>query len=134
MEISKSSFHQTVIEAGFRPFKPCTVIELIDDDFDKRVEFCDTMLSIFDKNPGMVNKIIWSDESLFTLNGVINRHNCCYWAYSNEKVQIPVPNSKDGIMVWCGVTSDGLIGPYFFDETVTYRQPAKSMSRGKSIH
>lgn len=67
----------------------------------------------------MINKIIWSDESLFKLSGVINRHNCCYWAYSNPQIQIPVPNSKDGVMVWCGVTSDGIIGPYFFDETVT---------------
>ena len=73
----------------------------------------------FEENPTLVNKIIWSDESQFTLNGVINRHNCCYWAYSNPHVQIPIPNSKEGIMVWCGMTSGGLIGPYFFDVSVT---------------
>jgi predicted DNA-binding transcriptional regulator AlpA len=118
--MSTSSFYRAVKEAGFRPFKLLsTVIELSEDDFDKRVEFCDTMLSIFDKNLSMVNKIIWSDESLFTLNGVIIRHNCCYWAYSNPNVQIPVSHSKDGVMVWCGITSDGLIGPYFFNGTVT---------------
>ena len=34
-------------------------------------------------------------------------------------------NTEEGMMVWCGLSSNGLFDPYFFDETVTgltYRQ------------
>lgn len=128
MNMHPSSYYRAVEEEGFRSFRPTTVQELSDDDFDRRKKFCGTMLVKFDQNPGLVDKIIWSDESQFTLNGVINRHNCCYWAYSNPDIQIPVSNSKGGVMVWCGLTSAGLIGPYFFDGSVnaeTYLQMLK---------
>jgi len=111
INMTRSSYHRAIEEAGLRPFRPTTVQELSDDDFDRRKEFCDTMLAEFDRNPGLVDKIIWSDESQFTLKGVINRHNCCYWAFSNPSIQIPVSNLKGGVMVWCGLTSGGLISP-----------------------
>jgi hypothetical protein len=76
-------------------------------------------LALFNDNPNLVDKIIWSDESM--LNGTVNRHNCCYYAYSNEHRLMPVSNSKDGVMVWCGLTSKGLLGPYFFGGSVRHR-------------
>ena len=36
-----------------------------------------------------------------------------------------MPKTKEGMMVWCGLSLNGLLGPYFFDKTVTgsmYRQ------------
>ena len=117
--MSKSSYYRAVIEAGFHAYRPTTVQELSDDDFQNRVKFCETMLAKFDENARLVNKILWSDESQFMLNGTVNRHNCCSWASSNPHEQIPVRNSKLGVMVWCGMTSAGLIGPYFFSDSVT---------------
>jgi transposase len=125
MGMNISSYYRAVKETGFHSFKPSQVIALSEDDFDKRIQFCETMLQIFEENNDFVNKIIWSDESEFKLNGVVNRHNCCYWSYSNPHEEISVINSKKGVMVWCGVTSDGLIGPYFFEGSVnsmTYLQ------------
>ena len=74
MEMSKSSYHRLVVEAGFRAYHPTQMQELSEDDFDRRVEFCETMLEKFNQNDRLVNKIIWSDESQFMLNGTINRH------------------------------------------------------------
>ena len=113
--ISKDSFHRAAIEIGFRPYRPYTVIELSDDDFDRREEFCSTFLAKLKQETGLLDKIIWSDESEFRLNGVVNRHNCCYWAPSNPHQQIPIAEHAPGVMVWCGLTSAGIIGPYFFD-------------------
>lgn len=117
--MSTGSYQRAVVEAGFRRFRPCKVQELSDEDFTRRKEFCLTMLALFNENPSMVDKIVWSDESKFMLNGTVNRHNCCYYAYSNQHQLLPVINSKDGVMVWCGLTSKGLMGPYFFDTSVT---------------
>jgi hypothetical protein len=117
--ISKTSFHRAARELGFRPYRPTTVVELSDDDFDRRQEFCVTFLAKVKEDPGLADKVIWSDESEFKLNGTINRHNCCYWASTNPHIQIPVSQFAAGVMVWCGLTSAGIIGPYFFDDNVT---------------
>jgi transposase len=114
-----SSYYKAVLESGLRAFRPTQVVDLSEDDFDRREQFCEMLLARFDENPHLVDKIIWSDESLFKLNGVINRHNSCYWATSNPNIVLPVPDLREGLMVWCGVTSAGLIGPYFFDGTAT---------------
>ena len=119
MEMTVSSYYRAIEEAGFRSFKPTTVQELSDDDFDRRKEFCEIMLKKIEENPKFLRKILWSDKSEFKLNGTVNRHNCCYWAQSNPHEIIPVSNSKQGVMVWCGMNSSGLIGPYFFDGSVT---------------
>ena len=29
-----------------------------------------------------------------------------------------MPDTEERMMVWCGLSSNGLLGPYFFDETV----------------
>ena len=119
LEISRSSFYRTIKELGFRPFKPCAAIDLSDDDFDRRQEFCESMIDRIKAEPGILDKIIWSDESEFKLNGTINRHNCRYWASTNPHELLRRSQYAEGIMVWCGITSSGIIGPYFFEENVT---------------
>ena len=119
LDISPSSFYRTIKELGFRPFKPCAAIDLSDDDFDRRQEFCESMIDRINAEPGILDKIIWSDESEFKLNGTINRHNCRYWASTNSHELIPRSQYADGVMVWCGITSSGIIGPYFFEGNVT---------------
>ena len=37
----------------------------------------------------------------------------------NPHAKFTVPNTEEGMMVWCGLSSNGLLDPYFFDETVT---------------
>ncbi len=49
----------------------------------------------------------------------VNRHNCTYWARENPHFKFEVPNSQQGITVWCGICSNGLVGRYFFKDTVT---------------
>jgi hypothetical protein len=52
------------------------------------------------------------------LNGRVNEHNCVYWSSENPRFvieELHVP----GVTVWAGICSKGVIGPYFFDETVT---------------
>ena len=104
-----SSYYRAIQEVGFQPFIPITVQQLSEGDFDKKIEFCETMLL----------KIIWSDKSQFTLNGIINHCNCCYWAYSNQHKQTLMLNLKNGVMMWCRITSGGLTKPYFFEVSLT---------------
>jgi hypothetical protein len=53
------------------------------------------------------------------LDGAINRHNCTYWALDNPHVTEQRHVNLPGITVWCGLTSEGLLGPFLFDDTLT---------------
>ena len=59
-----------------KPYFPRLIHELSEDDFDRRLETCDTLLQKLADDPNFVDNIIWSDESKFTLDGYVNRHNC----------------------------------------------------------
>jgi transposase len=50
--MSKTSYHRAVRESGFRTYHPSKVIELSDDDFDRREEFCTMFLAKIDQEPG----------------------------------------------------------------------------------
>ena len=74
---------------------------------------------MFRADPSQIDKIIWSDEAIFKLNGHLNRHNCVYWNATNLHHMIEKNVNLPGLTVWCGISSVGIIGPYFFDGCVT---------------
>lgn len=116
--MSQSSFIRAAHELDFSPYRPQRVQELSDDDFDRRMEACEHMLELFNGDPRLVDKVLWSDESEFRLDGTVNRHNCVYWATANPGATFAVPHTQRGVMVWCAMTSTRLIGPYFFEGSV----------------
>ena len=66
-----------------------------------------------------VGKVVWSDEAQFKLNGTVSRHNCVCWAPENPHVHVEKEVSLPGLNVWCGLSLKVLIGPFFFEGTVT---------------
>ncbi|EFN86942.1 hypothetical protein EAI_01624, partial [Harpegnathos saltator] len=59
------------------------VQELSEDDFDRRIEFCDLMMEIIVDDPLLHNNIVFCDEATFELTGNVNRHNCRHWSDVN---------------------------------------------------
>jgi hypothetical protein len=119
LSVSIRSYRRLLQQLDLRPYRAQCVPPLTDGDLDRRVEFCEIMAQQFNGNEQLVDQIIWSDESLFRMDGTVNRHNDVVWASSNPHRQIQVPNSQQSVMVWCGISSAGIIGPFFFDEHVT---------------
>jgi len=66
------------------------------------------------------SKIIWSDESMVTNNGIFNRRNTHYWAQENPRVKI---NSRHqvrfGFNMWCGILGRKVLGPFIYHNTLT---------------
>ena len=62
---------------------------------------------------------MWSDEACFKLNGQINRHNCTYWNQDNPHVILEKEVNVPRITVWAAKSSNGIIGPFVFDASVT---------------
>ncbi len=65
-----------------------------------------------------MDKIICSDESLFSVNGHVNRHNTVYWSPSNPKIVLEQDKLGETVMVWAGIWSGGRISPYIFNGPV----------------
>jgi hypothetical protein len=56
-----------------------------------------------------------SDEAHFCLNGFVNKQNCRFWGTENPRVIHQRQLHPLKCTVLCGVTSQRVIGPYFFE-------------------
>ena len=88
---------------------------LHDGDADRRVEFLEMFLDLMRNDENLQDKIWWSGEVCFILNGHINRYNCTYWSQENPHVILEKEVNVLAITVWAAMSSNGFIGPFFFD-------------------
>jgi len=74
-QINFMSVHKILKQNKFHPFK---VHELNENDFDRRVEFCEIMMARIDIDPDFLFRIVFSDEAMFQLNSTLNKYNNRY--------------------------------------------------------
>lgn len=105
------------------PYKCDFVQHLRAGDSTRRLEFIAWFNIQFHYNPLIVNRILWSDESKFTNNGIMNKQNHRYWDDTNPHWSRETNfQTVWGINVWCGLIGGKLIGPYFYDGTLNGRR------------
>lgn len=80
---SVGSMHN-ILKKKFHPYKVRLLQELIEDDPDRRLEFCETMMIRIEANRKFLFRIVFSDEAMFELNGPVNRQNCRLWSDNNH--------------------------------------------------
>ena len=112
--ISRSSVQNIPRKNGYHPYHPHLVHGLMEDDPDRRMQMCETFLAGFEEDNQLMRKIIWSDEAKFVLHGSINRHNSIYYDTVNPRVTVETQLKQPGVTVWGAISTEGLIGPYFF--------------------
>jgi transposase len=113
--VSQSTVLRSLHDLNYRPYRPRLIHGLLEDDPYQRMQFCEQFLSMAKDDETVLDRVIWSDEVLFKLNGHVNRHNCVYWDSSNPMVTIEKEVNSPGVMVWAGIWSGGIIGPFFFE-------------------
>lgn len=64
----------------FYPYKMHYVQELLYEDFDRKMKFCELIQA---RGNDFVNNIVFTDEAAFELNGNVNRYNFRYWISEN---------------------------------------------------
>lgn len=107
--IPKSTVNRMIIDMGYHPYKPTYVQELLEDDADRRTEFCETMVAKMDNDPAWLKKLVFSDEAVFKLNGSVNKHNCHFYAKENPKVKLETSMGKDSLTVWAMIGHSGTL-------------------------
>lgn len=104
----------------YHPYKVCLVQELLEDDYDRRVQFCEEIMGRCDENNGFPLNILFSDEATFYLNGVVNRHNYRFWSQENPHWICEAHTQRpQKVNVWAGIINNRILGPYFFEENLT---------------
>ena len=87
LEISQSSIQRMlrkVIESF--PYKLQTVHKLEEEENDRRVKMCKTLLNHYENDPSILDNILFGDGAIFHLCGRVNRHNTLIWGTENPKV------------------------------------------------
>jgi len=117
--VSRRSVQRILHAEGLHPYKLQMLQEISEKDCTDRLSFCEEMLQAIREDETLLSHIVWTDEAHFHLSGEVNRHNCRYWSKDNPHHTVSSPMYSAKTTVWCGIWSGGVIGPIFFDETIT---------------
>ena len=102
-------------DLNVRPYRPTFVNELSDGNMDQCYESCRALLDTF-SNVVFRSKVLFSDECAI-YRGAHDR-NMVFWSKENPNFTQELGHNPLHVMIWVGMTSDYLIGPYFFDGPV----------------
>ena len=95
-------------------------------DIVARKEMAHWFLSMFERDGHWVDRVWFSDESHFCLHSAVNRKSNVYWSDDKPCFVSERPLHSPKVTVWCALSSEGVIGPYFFEneagDTVTVTQ------------
>jgi len=117
---SQSSILKVMKLHHYHAYKIKLVQELIGDDFDRRLQYCEEIMQQCDRNIQFLFWTCFSDEATFDLTGSVNRHNVRYWATENPNwMKEHHTQYPQKINVWSGILCNHIVGPFFIDGNLT---------------
>ena len=78
-DLSYSTVQRILAEEKLHAFHYTRVQHLRPEDYLRRKNFCEDFLRKVDQDPRFLFRVIFSDESLFTREGIFNSYNNHYW-------------------------------------------------------
>lgn len=117
-KLSKSSVHRILKKSlKLTAYKLSVCQSLAPADLERREKFCEWFLEQCSLVPHFLTSLWWSDEAHFHLHGTVNRQNVRFWGKSPPEEVIQVPLHSPKVTVWCALSAQGIIGPYFFEDS-----------------
>lgn len=93
---------------------------LIAPNYDSRLAFCRFVLRKVEESPNFAANILFTDEPIFTNNGIINFHNNHVWTDENPHAVVESRHQhRFSLNVWLGILGDRLIGSVFLPNRLT---------------
>lgn len=120
MNVSQSTVSRILRKHKYHPYHLCLNQELHGEDFQNRVNFCTDIQMRLIENESFLKNILYTDEASFKSNGALNRHNMHYYSTVNPYWMRTVDNQRVwSLNVWGGIIGTHVVGPHFFDGTLT---------------
>lgn len=117
LNISRSTLGRILKnDLSLKPFKIRRTQELKLVDHQSRKQFAEQMILQQSNERDFFNRILFSDEAHFELQGYVNSQNFRFWRNENPRAISERSNFPKKLTVWCGLWSGGVIGPYFFED------------------
>lgn len=114
--LSQSSVCRILRKHKYHPFHIQMHQNLYGTDFQKRLDFCLWALERVGEENNFFDFVLFTDESTFHNNGLVNRHNFHYYDTENRHLFHTVDRqNRWSTNVWGGIVGEHLIGPYFFN-------------------
>ena len=97
------------------PYKLQLVQQLKDTDKPARRDFCIVMQEKL-KDDGFDDRLVFSDEATFHVNGKVNKHNTRIWGTENPHEILEHQRNSPKVTVFCAMSKKAVYGPFFFEE------------------
>jgi hypothetical protein len=98
------------------PYRIHLLHELKDQDYQDRVNFSNWFL---EQEEDIIERILWTDEAHFHLDGALNTRNCIIWSGENPQASVTHSLHPQRVTVWCGFSAKFILPPAFLEgETV----------------
>lgn len=117
-DISRSSVHRILRKNKFHPYHVQLVQELIDRDYENRMQFCQWAQQKIGEQRNFFDYVLFVDEASFHKNGHVNRHNFHYYDTINPYILRTHSQTRWTLNTWGGIVGDYVIGPHFFEGRV----------------
>ncbi|KAL1281045.1 hypothetical protein QQF64_015645 [Cirrhinus molitorella] len=114
--ISRTSLRRILATHKWHPYKLQLLQHLNEDDPDRRTEFAEWAKQKLEQDLQFTQKILFSDEANFYVNGEVNKQNHRYWSDTNPHWIDPSKTvGTKKVMVWCGIWGTKIVGPFFIN-------------------
>lgn len=96
------------------PYKLQLVQQLKDTDKPARRDFCIAMQQKMEDD-GFDDRLVFSDEATFHVNGKVNKHNTRIWGTENPHELLEHQRDSPKVTVFCAMSKKAVYGPFFFE-------------------
>lgn len=118
--VARSTVQFVLRKNKFKPYKFRICQGLRPGDDERRRNFCEWYTRMCEDNVNFPLKVIWSDESRVSNNGICNRRNTHYWSQRNPRVNRTARyQHRFGFNMWCGILGTRIIGPFIYRNSLT---------------
>ena len=109
LKISQSSLHRIIKNfLKLHPYRITTHQLLTTKSMEARVKFCKTITEMFVSGEIDENKIVFSDEAHFSLNGYVNKLNDWFWGTENSNIFISKSVHPEKVTLWATLFVEGI--------------------------
>lgn len=117
---STATVHRVIADEELYPYHLQRVQALAPADYGPRVEYCQWFLQKMITQQDLPALVLFTDEAMFTQEGIFNSHNTHYWAHENPHRTRPhAYQTRFSVNVWAGLLGEHLIGPYLIPDRLT---------------
>lgn len=117
MRVSRTAIWRTLNADRRHAYHLQRVHHIQPGDAEQRRRFCQWYIQQVEINPRFPELVLWTDEAMFTRNGIVNVRNSHIWAHANPRaMRVHHYQYEFRCNVWLGILGDTFIGPFFLPQ------------------